>query len=84
MAFSNRMLFWRFLALTTVETAFCLVEDSVESCEVPVSPPSRFLLLSSGVDCSTMGHANPVRGVYAGLWLRKISRELCNECRDVN
>ena len=44
----------------------------------------RFFAAVSPEDGSTMGQTKPVRGVYAGLWVRRISRDFCRECRDAS
>ena len=45
---------------------------------------ARFFPALSPDEGSTIGHTKPVRGVYAGLWERRMSREFCNDCRDVS
>lgn len=45
---------------------------------------ARFFPALSPDEGSTIGHTKPVRGVYAGLWERRMSREFCSDCRDVS
>lgn len=45
---------------------------------------SSVFFFSSDTEGSTIGHANPVLGVYSGLYLRNVSRDAWRECSEVS
>lgn len=49
------------------------------------SAAARFLLAAASfAGGSTIGHTKPVRGVYVGLWERRVSRDFWSECSEVS
>lgn len=81
------------IALTKRILFFCLfgasdrlgreLEEVPSICGVATSA-SSFFLLSSDIAGSVIGHTNPVRGVYSGRCLRRLSRDDCSEYSDVS
>jgi hypothetical protein len=79
-AFRSRRLFCcRFLIL--ISSFRVGISVVVSASDVDASSSDFF---SSETEGSTMGHANPVLGVYSGLYLRNVSRDAWREWSDVN
>lgn len=95
-ALNSNMLFCRFFPSPNPDVALRLAVSA--SSGRPSSSPSGLgrwsdvssislppcFLPSSGNEGSEMGQAKPVRGVYIGRRVRKMSIEVCKECKDVS
>ena len=87
MALKSSILFCcRLVSLEAVASPRVPATSSV-SCVSGAGSPSWVRFFAAELlpeDGSTIGQTKPVRGVYAGLCVRRMSSDFCSDCRDVS